>query len=291
MQNQNSKITLAKDNHEKVFGITFPLTYDQKDLSKINYTFIKYKGIKKVNENNCEISKHFVEFTNFPQSFIKDIYEMIKNDIEEINNNKSVSEVFKHITNLFNKHKFNNNDEKTFLGDFGEALFMLKVKKELGVDISKYYRSNFDLYDFYINDKNYFLEVKSCSKNNGKIIVNKRQLEESEKKDFYIVEYQFVPGNKTIFDIYDEIGFDNSIIKEKYDKWLYWSSKQEVSDFINKNKTIDLEKVLCFRLNEKLIPKIRIENDQAIEDVKVTLNVSTSRNEGLKKLLSVLNQN
>lgn len=291
MESRN-KITVTRNKDKKMYGISFPLTYDEKDLQKVNYSFIKYVGIRKVIEEDVETNKHFVEFVNFPESFIQDIYLLIKEDIDQLNKgNKSISEIFKHITNLFNKHRFNNREEKIFFGDLGEALFILKVKEELGVDISKYYRSNENLYDFFIEKKNYSMEVKSCTKSNGNVIINKRQLEESSKRDFYIVEYQFIPGNKSILDIYREIGFDNLIIKEKYDKWLYWSTKQEMCDFIKKDKTVDIDKVLCFRLSEDLLPKMIINNDKAIVDIDITLNVSFSRNEKLDKLYSILKMN
>ena len=62
-------------------------------------------------------------------------------------------------------------------------------------------------------------------------------------------------------------------------------------DFIKKDKTVDIDKVLCFRLSEDLLPKMIINNDKAIVDIDITINVSFSRNEKLDKLYSILKMN
>lgn len=283
MEKQN-KISISRNKENTVYGLSIPITYAETDLmdniEKIKFTYIKYVGKKWFHENGCDIEKFFIEFVNMSKELVEELANVINNKIDELNEKKSIYEALYFIVNLFSKHKFFDKEMKKFNGDLGEALFMLECKNKLNIDMSQYYRGQNNLYDFHIKSANKNIEIKSCHKANAKVVINKRQIEESDNKDFYVVEYQFVEGMTDILQIYQMIGFENNLIKEKYDNWKHKLSLQE-GIAIRERQTVDLDKINCYKINPDSIPNFTITNDKCVDKVEITLNVSSSRSNGI----------
>lgn len=283
MEKQN-KIAVSYNKEETIYGLSIPIEYEETELmdniEKIKFTYIKYKGKRRFNENGINVEKFFIEFINMSKELLKELSNTINEKIDELNGTKSIYEALNFIVNLFSKHKFFDREMKKFNGDLGEALFMLECKNKLNIDMSKYYRGKNNLYDFHINELNKNIEIKSCHKANAKIMINNRQIEESDSKDFYAVEYQFVEGMTDILEIYEMIGFENNLIKEKYDNWKHKLSLQEGIAILER-QTVDLQKINCYQIDPDSIPHLAMTNDKCVDKVEITLNVSTSRSNGI----------
>lgn len=216
-----NKIAVSCNPEKTIYGLSIPLEYAENelmaDIEKIKFTYIKYDGKRKFNENGQHIEKFFIQFIKMSKELVEELANIINNKIDELNGKQSIYESLMFIVNLFSQHKFVDKELKKFNGDLGEALFMLVCKNKLSIDMSKYYRGQNNLYDFHISKINKNIEIKSCHKANAKIVIDKRQIEESNSKDFYVVEYQFVEGMTNILTIYEMIGLENNLIKEKYD--------------------------------------------------------------------------
>lgn len=48
--------------------------------------------------------------------------------------------------------------------------------------------------------------------------------------------------------------------------------------------TVDLDKINCYKINHDSIPKLFLTNDKCVDKVEITLNVSTSRSNGISEI-------
>lgn len=280
MENLNNKIMLVCDHETQNYGIALSCDWDEKiiyeNINKINFQFIKYCGVKLFQNKNKEKKYyHFVAFNSVPYDMVETILSLIKRNLKKYEG--SLYDFLNYIVSLFKKYVFPKNIENELRGDICEALFILKAKSELNLDLTKYYRSENELYDLYIKESNTSIDVKGSTKNSSKIKITLNQINSKQNDDrvFYVVEYQFIDNGKSIFDLYKKIGLENSsVIKNKYDKWLCHSSDDDSGkDLINKVFLVDEDNVNCFRFNNQLVPKINIDNNDSL--IKADFYLST----------------
>ncbi|MDE6893949.1 MAG: hypothetical protein K2J02_01050, partial [Malacoplasma sp.] len=165
--------------------------------------------------------------------------------------------------------------------DIGELIFMIKAK-EVGINADQKIRlSDNNLYDF-VFDK-FYLEVKSSSKNLSEIIVDLRQIEETENKKFVVAKFQLLENQLTILDLYNKLNSNNELILKKKKEYLDLA-KDEMSQKILLENTIDLNKVECFVLEDQLVPKIKIIHEGGLKKVKCHIGITNCQKISLEEL-------
>lgn len=300
MANLN-KIPIKTIYDQKVnqIGIIIPKNVDKNlilnDINKINFQYIKYKGIQKIghlNEKNEQETEeyHFVAFESIPIDLVREIEKMIITKLESENYTTNFYECLSYVVSLFRKMIFPHQKDKELRGDICEALFILKAKKELGVDISKYYRGKDNLYDFYFDKVKRSVEIKGTTKNSGEIKISYRQINESTERDFFVVEYQFTNDGKNILQLYEEIGLDKSeLIKSKYDKWKnYKDCEDDGKKVITEHHLVHDDKTIIYKYNSALLPKIDIKNLNSVKKVEVTLSTQNSKEKEFDEILNYI---
>lgn len=270
------------DEKQNKAGIIVDKNIDEKniikDIEKISMKNIKYEGLKEVsyydgNKNKISDVKHFISFNNINLDLLKNIlntfYELL-NDKE--NNINSIFDCLKTISYLFSNAVISTEQQNKIRGDLCEAILILKCRKELGIDITKNYQSNDNLYDFYFSKVKRNLEVKGTTKAKKEIVLDARQIVEGENRDFIVVEYQPVDDGMNLVQLYEEIGINScQIIYEKYVSLKETMNlNKEYEKFINKKLRINLDSVNIFKYNDALIPKIKYDSNY-IKAIKIIL--------------------
>lgn len=289
MEQKENNIKIIWQPNEGIFGIGFVTDNFRiiDKLKKINYCYIKYYGEKKISNNSGkELKAYIITFNNMS----KKLLESIRDDVEEkiVNDpTKTIDIAIKEIINLFSKAKFTNDFKDQLIGDIGELVFMIKSKK-MGLNSDQYIRqSEHNLYDFVFNKK--FVEVKSSSKNLNEIVINYRQIKESEDKLFIVSKFQILENKMNIIDLYKELNSNNPIVKEKENRYVLLSNDEPFLNILN-DYTIDLNKAECFILDSEVVPKINIEHEGGLKNLKCHIGITNCKKyqlEELKKMLGL----
>lgn len=285
MQQREDRIELIWNNEQKLYGIAF-ITNNIREIEKIkkiNHCFIKYLGEYKLGSDDNQVVKtsHVVKFDNMPKKLLESIYETIQDKMSK--ENMSAEQSLKFVLDLFKKLKFVRKIKEELVGDIGEVIFMLKCK-EIGINADEKIRlSENNLYDFVFKDM--FVEVKSSSKNLSEIVVDYRQIAESSKKIFVASKFQLLENELNICDLYEKLNSHNDIVLSKYKKYKEMLEDEQSKDIMKEN-TIDLSRVECFALENSIIPKIKIEHEGGLKNLKCHIGITNCK----KIDLSVLKQ-
>ncbi len=282
LQKENNKIKVIKDKEKDFYGIGFYLTnyITIEQIKKINLHFIKYAGKWSLsNDNQVATNTYVVKFENMPKHLLDSVCETIIEKVE--NENLSEDKALNFVIDLFQKFKFKKEIKEKLIGDIGELIFMIKAK-EVGINADQKIRlSDNNLYDF-VFDK-FYLEVKSSSKNLSEIIVDLRQIEEAENKKFVVSKFQLLENQLTILDLYNKLNSNNELILKKKKEYLDLA-KDEMSQKILLENTIDLNKVECFVLEDQLVPKIKIIHEGGLKKVKCHIGITNCQKISLEEL-------
>lgn len=296
MENQNRKRNIRFVKVSEMIGIGIEVEdLDEKekeslikDIENINFQFIKYHNIcfdRQTNKNY-----HFVRFVDIPKSMIDEVCALINQQLEKENYRISFYDCLNYVVSLFRKKIFPSLLDREIRGDICEALFILKAKKELNIDLTKYYYSDDNLYDFYFDDKKICVDIKGTTKISSNIKINYRQLIEKEfNRDFYVVEYQLVNDKETgknIFELYNEIGLHSEIIKSKFDKWNNYKNLEE--DGKKKIETyylVNLDNTKIFKIKNESLPKINVTNDNLLIDLELTISTKNCNDGDINEVI------
>lgn len=288
MEQKESNIKIIWQPSENIFGIGF-VTDNFRIIDKlksINYCYIKYYGEKLIsNDSSLNLKAYIVTFNNMSKNLLTSIRDSI---VEKIINDpsKSVDIAIKEILDLFSKAKFKSDFKEELVGDIGELIFMIK-SKEINFNSDQNIRqSEHNLYDFVFGNK--YVEVKSSSKNLSEIVIDYRQIKEVNDKYFVVSKFQLLENKKNILDLYKILNSNNPIIKEKENKYINWSKDEMFLDVLNDN-TIDLDKVECFLLDSEVIPKINIEHEGGLKNLKCHIGITNCKKHKLEELKKTLN--
>lgn len=285
LKKENSKIRIINDKEKNFYGIGFYLTnyITIEKIKKVNFHFIKYDGKWSIsNDNEIEKNTYVIKFENMPKNLLDSVCETIIEKTEK--ENLSEDKALNFVIDLFQKFKFDKEFKKQLVGDIGEAIFMLKAK-EIGINADEKIRnSDKNLYDFVFNK--FYVEVKSSSKNLNEIIVDLRQIEESENKKFVVVKFQLLENQLTILDLYEKLNSTNNLVLEKKEKYLNLL-QDEIAKKILLENTIDLNKIECFILEDKLIPKIKIIHEGGLKNVKCHIGITNVQKISLEELKKI----
>lgn len=296
MENQNRKRNIRFVKVSEMIGIGIEVeNLDErekesliKDIENINFQFIKYHNIcfdRSTNKNY-----HFVRFMDIPKSMIDEVCALINQQLEKENYRISFYDCLHYVVSLFRKELFPSSLDREIRGDICEALFILKAKKELNIDLTKYYYSDDNLYDFYFDDKKICVDIKGTTKISSNIKINYRQLIEKEfNRDFYVVEYQLVNDKETgknIFELYNEIGLHSEIIKSKYDKWNnYKNSEEDGKKKIETYYLVNLDNTKIFKIKNESLPKVNVTNDNLLIDLELTISTKNCNDGDINEVI------
>ena len=296
MKNQNRKRNIRFVKVSEMIGIGIEVeNLDErekesliKDIENINFQFIKYHNIcfdRSTNKNY-----HFVRFMDIPKSMIDEVCALINQQLEKENYRISFYDCLHYVVSLFRKELFPSSLDREIRGDICEALFILKAKKELNIDLTKYYYSDDNLYDFYFDDKKICVDIKGTTKISSNIKINYRQLIEKEfNRDFYVVEYQLVNDKETgknIFELYNEIGLHSEIIKSKYDKWNnYKNSEEDGKKKIETYYLVNLDNTKIFKIKNESLPKVNVTNDNLLIDLELTISTKNCNDGDINEVI------
>ncbi|MCF0218123.1 MAG: hypothetical protein HUJ42_03740 [Malacoplasma sp.] len=286
-QKENKKAIMIDDEINDVRGIAF-ITDDFEviyELKKINRTFIKYAGKYEFkNGQNQVVQGHLLKFENMPLSLLNEISNCAEYLIE--NEHYKINESIKLILALFDKHKFQKTIREKLVGDIGEAIFILKAKK-CGINADEMIRiSDENLFDFVFNQT--YVEVKSSTKNSNEIVVDNRQIVEADKKVFVISKFQILENKTNICQLYEMINSSNPILQNNYQSYKYMMENSEIDKHILLNTAIDLEKAECFLIDNNLMPRIKIEHEGGLKNIKIYVGITNCQKYGLEELKKYL---
>ena len=275
-QKENKKVELIINEENNFYGIAFIIDNikEREKIKRINHCFIKYHGEYSLkNETGQELDKSYViKFDNMPKKLLETICEVIEDKMKQ--ENLSAEKSLKFILDLFKKMKFNKEIKEILIGDIGEVIFMLKCKEQ-GINADEKIRqSENNLYDFVFN--NIFVEVKSSSKNLSEIIVDYRQITESNKKKFVVSKFQLLENEMNICNLYEKLNSYNEIIQSKYKKYKEMLEDEQIRDVMKEN-TVDLSRIECFILEDSVIPKIQIQHEGGLKNLKCHISITNCK--------------
>ncbi|MEF9985432.1 MAG: hypothetical protein RR697_03620 [Malacoplasma sp.] len=297
MTNLTNNITVSSNEEGTIFGLSIPIQFEEKDLigdiEKINFTYIKYVGKRSFREDNNTVEKFFIEFINMPVEIIKELAFLINEEINIINQKRTIAEILQSIMNLFSKHKLEKKLKKDFKSDLLKAIFILDYKNKFNFDLSKYFALNDDQSDFYINELDKHIFLKPSKKNTNQIKLTEIELNKIDQIsnfDFYVAEFDFISDKTNILEIYEQIGLDSSYIQGKHKYWKDFSlANIELKKLILETETVDLNGVNIFKINNDCFPKVTIVNIYYVDSFEITLNTSELKIDALSSLKEINN--
>jgi hypothetical protein len=77
----------------------------------------------------------------------------------------------------------------------------------------------------------------------------------------------------------------NQLIKQKLE---YWLKKDKVNHNLINSWTIDLEKIVCYFVDQKIIPKIQILHNGGLIELQAKISVAGGNKEPLDKVKTFL---
>lgn len=156
-------------------------------------------------------------------------------------------------------------------GDIGEAIFILKTHEYTGVNvINKIHNIDETLYDFSFKNQKY-MEIKTTSLDKNEVILSNCQIDYVNNRDFIVVKFKVIENATSIIDIYnlikEKVGpIIGTTLEENYDAY-------ECCELLNQ-LTVNLDKVQIWKLSDKCVPQVKVENGSSLKKSKFYLDVT-----------------
>jgi len=262
------KLNLNKDLNELDIGFDIDI---QKGDKLPQYKNFEYISPKKYETNIGSKELQVLRFKNVTPEREKLINKILE-VIESFDENWTISGILEMFSEYFSKK-----DEEclvsNLVGDIGEIVFILKLQK-MNIDYQKYYQMDeHSLYDFTF--KKIYVDVKTTSESKKIINMSRRQIENCKKLWLFVCEINKIQGKSNIVDLLNMIKIKNKLI---YDKLDYWQNKLDSNKKeIIQSWTVDLKKVKCYFIENKVLPKIEIKKEGGLIDISLKLSTTNCK--------------
>lgn len=175
---------------------------------------------------------------------------------EELKNTNNLSDIFKKFNNLFTKIE-DENLMKMYYGLLCELIFIYHCEQRK-INISKYYQSNDDKFDFNVNGT--YLEIKKISGTDGSIIISDSQIKKLDFNDNIVcVELTSDTNGNSLEEIYRMISLNNE--QKSY-------IEKRIDDVSNISERVNINKTNFKLLNKKFLPTLDDKFDNLVMDAK-----------------------
>ena len=253
-------------------------------LEKNHISIIPNVFIKNSDGDKRKIIK--ITFKNLDDKqakFIKDSFLTYLDNLDE--NYKNDWFVF--LNDIFSNDS--QNITQKLIGDLGEIIFILKLEKYNVLWWYLYQKTQFDRYDF--SSKKYLIDVKTTTDNKSNFLIKYNQLfpaSTKKQKIFFIVELIKSSGGLNIIDLLNKItNHNHNVIKRMKQYWLI-KYKTGFKDVIDSWTIDDINFVKCYKFNEKYIPKINLQLEKKLIDVKFVFSTTgINKNSTIEKNLHI----
>ena len=262
------KLNLNKDLNELDIGFDIDI---QKGDKLPQYKNFEYISSKKYETNIGSKELQVLRFKNVTPERKKLINKILE-VIESFDENWTISGILEMFSEYFSKK-----DEEclvsNLVGDIGEIVFILKLQK-MNIDYQKYYQMDeYSLYDFTF--KKIYVDVKTISESKKIINMSRRQIENCKKLWLFVCEINKIQGKSNIVDLLNMIKIKNKLI---YDKLDYWQNKLDSNKKeIIQSWTVDLKKVKCYFIDNKVLPQIEIKKEGGLVDISLKLSTTNCK--------------
>lgn len=262
------KLNLNKDLNELDIGFDIDI---QKGDKLPQYKNFEYISPKKYETNIGSKELQVLRFKNVTPEREKLINKILE-VIESFDENWTISGILEMFSEYFSKK-----DEEclvsNLVGDIGEIVFILKLQK-MNIDYQKYYQMDeHSLYDFTF--KKIYVDVKTTAESKKIINMSRRQIENCKKLWLFVCEINKIQGKSNIVDLLNMIKIKNKLI---YDKLDYWQNKLDSNKKeIIQSWTVDLKKVKCYFIENKVLPHIEIKKEGGLVDISLKLSTTNCK--------------
>lgn len=282
LKNNNELNTITQENEFICFYI------HENNFDHSNFEFLKrkkgwtYESPKQYslpNQNTPHLyTKISIDCSEMDENIKKAFLDSLLRFDEKVldkTNNITYNQMFKQLFNVFANGKKDQTIEKLH-GDLGEALFILECIKLGYKDKIKEAISYTDnaLLDFSFKHNNGgvdHIEVKTTTFESRKIKISDKQMN-NDNADVVVVLCDFYEKESNILDLYNEISkhfnIENTILEEKKLKY------EKMNNEFIMSQTIKQDEIEFNFYNKDFLPKIRIENDNAVSKIIIELLVS-----------------